>query len=432
MRLAAIVSTALAASAGVSAAPLEARSSFVEVPLPAPQNWSAGGSLFPGQLIAAYHADAKDYTANTWSAYVLEKCKGFTACTSSLSYSGGDDIDATPRPSRQSERSIERISTPSITSTSTTSSRTSSPSKQLKRLALEPDGFVHRMMSRSRTHLPASLASLKAELKAINDGFRLLPHTKRAEFVDFDIPDHAFLAETDPDPDGIRYPSRDTVAWLFDQAEECEINSHGEPSWNTELHLPMMEWALRPDRRRGLVDYTYCTGAQVAKSYKPRRSPSNMIDFCMVIRPPDESPEAHRIDAVRYRRPDVTINHTDHGILCKSPIAVSFETKRPGADIEKATVQMGTWHAAQWRGIFRDLTRPPALEFLPGVVISGHTWTFVASTFENGKCVYYSGAELGKTSDEIGIIKVLIALQHLASWAQNTYWPAFKFDLLDL
>ncbi|WQF90297.1 hypothetical protein CDEST_15311 [Colletotrichum destructivum] len=87
MRLAAIFSTALAASAGVSAAPLEPRSSFVQVPLPAPQNWAAGGSLFPGQIIAAYHADAKDYTADTWSAYVLEKCKGYTACTSSLSYS---------------------------------------------------------------------------------------------------------------------------------------------------------------------------------------------------------------------------------------------------------------------------------------------------------------------------------------------------------
>ncbi|KZL78849.1 hypothetical protein CI238_12822 [Colletotrichum incanum] len=87
MRLVAILNTVIAVSAGVSAAPLEPRSSFVQVTLPAPQNWVAGGSLFPGQVIAAYHAELKDYSADTWSAYVLEKCKGYTACTSSMSYS---------------------------------------------------------------------------------------------------------------------------------------------------------------------------------------------------------------------------------------------------------------------------------------------------------------------------------------------------------
>lgn len=107
----------------------------------------------------------------------------------------------------------------------------------------------------------------------------------------------------------------------------------------------MMEWALRTNRQRGLVDYTYCTGAQVVRTYRAKQSASNMVDFCMVIRPPVGSAEASRIDEVRENRPDVTINHTDHGILCKSPIVVSFETKRPGADLEKAMVQMGSWHA---------------------------------------------------------------------------------------
>ncbi|GKT49951.1 uncharacterized protein ColSpa_10132 [Colletotrichum spaethianum] len=88
MRLAAIVNTAIAVSAGVSAAPLEPRSSFVEVSLPAPHNWVPGGSLFPSQVIAAYHGDLGNYTAATWSAYVLEKCKSYTACTSSATYSG--------------------------------------------------------------------------------------------------------------------------------------------------------------------------------------------------------------------------------------------------------------------------------------------------------------------------------------------------------
>ncbi|KAG6037737.1 hypothetical protein E4U41_004830 [Claviceps citrina] len=385
----------------------------------------------------------------------------------------GRDLHATPRASQLNEGSIERITTPSLVSTTTASSRASSPTKQLRRLALEPDGFVHRMIAKSRTQLPESLVKLVAELEAVARGFRLLPHEMRAEvriklfygynvlilfrpylrsavpslsrpeayfspftfqLVGMNIPDEAFRAQGDPESTGVilRYPPRDLVAWLLDQAEECELNCHGEPSWNTELHVPMMEWVLRPNRQRRLVDYTYCTGAQIVKSYKPRQSPSNMVDFCMVIRPPQESLEAQRIDTVRLHRADVTINHTDHGILHKSPIAVSFETKRPGANLDKATVQMGTWHSSQWRSILKEGIKPLALEFLPGVIISGHTWRFVASTLENDRSVFYTHIELGNTSNEFGIITLLVVLQHLAAWAENVYWPAFKSDMLGL
>ncbi|GKT57157.1 hypothetical protein ColTof4_11309 [Colletotrichum tofieldiae] len=87
MKVATLLNTAVAVSAGVSAAPLEPRSSFVQVALPAPQNWVAGGSLFPGQVIAGYHGELGNYTADAWSAYVLEKCKSYAACTSSITYS---------------------------------------------------------------------------------------------------------------------------------------------------------------------------------------------------------------------------------------------------------------------------------------------------------------------------------------------------------
>ncbi|KAK1974936.1 hypothetical protein LZ30DRAFT_786648 [Colletotrichum cereale] len=88
MRFSAILGTVAAVAASVSAAPLEPRSSFVQVPLPAPLNWVAGAPLFPSQLIAGYNADLGDYTAETWAAYVLDKCKSFSACTSSMTFSG--------------------------------------------------------------------------------------------------------------------------------------------------------------------------------------------------------------------------------------------------------------------------------------------------------------------------------------------------------
>ncbi|KAK2037098.1 hypothetical protein LZ31DRAFT_547099 [Colletotrichum somersetense] len=90
MRLSSILGTVAAvASAAVSAAPLEPRAaSFAKVSLPAPLNWVAGASLFPSQIIASYHAEIADYTADAWAAYVLDKCKSYTACTSSMTFSG--------------------------------------------------------------------------------------------------------------------------------------------------------------------------------------------------------------------------------------------------------------------------------------------------------------------------------------------------------
>lgn len=61
---------------------------FHPVPLPPPEDWLAGPQLFPRQVISGYHADYKDYNADTWAAYILEKAKGFAAATSCSSFSG--------------------------------------------------------------------------------------------------------------------------------------------------------------------------------------------------------------------------------------------------------------------------------------------------------------------------------------------------------
>ena len=61
---------------------------FERVPLTEPLNWIAGRSLFPGRVIAGYHAEVSDYDATSWAEKVLGDCKNYTACTSSLSYQG--------------------------------------------------------------------------------------------------------------------------------------------------------------------------------------------------------------------------------------------------------------------------------------------------------------------------------------------------------
>ncbi|PHH85086.1 hypothetical protein CDD83_920 [Cordyceps sp. RAO-2017] len=52
-----------------------------------PADWAAGSRLFPAEVIAGYHANLTTHTRDSWAAYVLEQCRGFDACDSTVSYS---------------------------------------------------------------------------------------------------------------------------------------------------------------------------------------------------------------------------------------------------------------------------------------------------------------------------------------------------------
>lgn len=83
-----LASAVLAYAAPAPAELPTALSNFTQVPLTAPMSWTAGKSLFPGNVIAGENAEYNDYTAETWSQHVLEVCATYSACTSTLSFSG--------------------------------------------------------------------------------------------------------------------------------------------------------------------------------------------------------------------------------------------------------------------------------------------------------------------------------------------------------
>ncbi|RSL40612.1 hypothetical protein CEP54_016069 [Fusarium duplospermum] len=146
-----------------------------------------------------------------------------------------------------------------------------------------------------------------------------------------------------------------------------------------------------------MVDFRYCPSAQILPAYKPRDAPSKMVDFCLFIRPECGSPEEQAIKAICHTRSGQSINHTDLGNFCKHPIALSIETKRPGEQGDNAMLQMGTWHSAQWRSLRRRRT----IEFLPGLIVQGHAWQFVASILdESGKSLLLETVPLGRICDE--------------------------------
>ncbi|KAK6221150.1 hypothetical protein QIS74_04879 [Colletotrichum tabaci] len=346
---------------------------------------------------------------------------------------GQVDEFATPRADRTAARlvNLSHASSQSSIQSTSTKSRTSSPRKQMRAAERASTGFVHEKFSLNRDTLPPSLSSLLEQLKDINSSVGILPQEARDELRRFRIPEYAFAER----PTLVRYPKPGFVSKVLNRAAACDLEREGECSWNVEVHHPILSWVCRPDDVAGLVDFRYCTSATVLAKHQPKGMPSKMVDFCMIVRPPRGSLEDQTIDAVTDSRPGGSINHTDWGCFTRNPITLSIETKSTSEEQGRAILQMGIWHACQWRNI-RELGQgcvPPGLEFLPGLLILGHEWFFVASVpGPLGQSVLYSKQAIGTTESEAGIYSILAALEVLRAWSADHFWPAFKGAVLGL
>lgn len=164
--------------------------------------------------------------------------------------------------------------------------------------------------------------------------------------------------------------------------------------------------------------------AQISRAYRPKGTPSKMVDFCICIKP---SPSvASRIDAMCRTLPGASINHTDYPAVGGWPIAISMETKPPHGGWTAATLQIGVWQAAHIRCL-RQLRSCP--EFLPGIVVQGHVWSFVASVPGSGGgkgAELYTSIPMGNTETPLGIYSIVASLRCLVWWIEHTYWPAFE------
>ncbi|RKK79605.1 hypothetical protein BFJ71_g16164 [Fusarium oxysporum] len=111
-----------------------------------------------------------------------------------------------------------------------------------------------------------------------------------------------------------------------------------------------------------------------------------MVDFCVIYKPERGSAVERAIEEICQTRPAQSINHTDLGDLCKRPIALSIETKRPNIDRNNATLRMGTWQSARWHSLQHKCSSSlRSIDFLPGIIVQGHDWQFVASILDENE-----------------------------------------------
>ncbi|KAF4465204.1 hypothetical protein FALBO_7953 [Fusarium albosuccineum] len=339
-------------------------------------------------------------------------------------------------PSQASSASLNSGIVPVLKKPRSVNSRTS-PTRQFRNAEVNETGF-HTESLRSEK-CPPSLNTLWRELNRIGQGGAILPVSLESRWGDTDANIPFFAYDRDPatkdQTESVDLPSFEWVQSLYGRAKDCRFNRESELSWNGDVHAPILEQVFRVDRftSRGPVDFRWTQAAQIIREFKPKDAPSKMVDFCVFYKPAKGSPEEHALELACKTRPGHSINHTDFSDLCQRPIALSIETKRPHIEGDTATLQVSTWHSAQWRSL-RWNHGPTArtIEFLPGIIVQGHEWRFVASVLDqDGKSLLLEEVKLGGTDSELGIYSLVLGLKRLRRWIEEDYWPAFVSDILN-
>lgn len=315
-------------------------------------------------------------------------------------------------------------------------------------MELSSDRVKTKVLDSTNPNLPPALSDLLVELQECNDGFGVISNAMEANIKEKaknisglrNFRDIMFAPFTDRDQLGPT-PSFDDVARLVNRARHCQDLKKSESGWNMAVHYPLLDNALPREcdwgGQRQLIGFEDCTTAKIIREYLPACATGKMVDFCLCIMSEVEATAWNSIERASRDLPSQVINHTDEYGLRNRPIAVSIETKRQGEErLADAELQLGTWHAAQWKLLERLVTQNGGtldeLPFLPAVVVHGHIWSFAATTREGLTTVLWLEQEFGSTSSLHGVYKTVWGLQRLAKWASDVYWPWFKKNALGL
>ncbi|KAL7756878.1 hypothetical protein ACKLNR_013871 [Fusarium oxysporum f. sp. zingiberi] len=275
-------------------------------------------------------------------------------------------------------------------------------------MALSSQGVETRAMS-DPSGLPPSLADMRTKLLQFSRGRGILGENGLES-----IQDETAARALHPD-----------MAAIYEDKEFCCF------ARRDELGL-----TLSPED----VVYILDSSASIIPDYRIRFAPDKKIDFCVYLDPhhdPNNANIASTVDTVRSRLPGLSIKPTDDLSLLSNPIAVPIETKRPGEGLDTANFQVATFLTAHLTLLQRlvdagasvpvgDGEKAPSVDdlgFLPGLIVQGNTWNFIAASRQDSRIVIWSETSLGSTGDIFGIYQIVASLQLLRQCIDTTYWP---------
>ncbi|GJC90568.1 hypothetical protein ColLi_13406 [Colletotrichum liriopes] len=364
--------------------------------------------------------------------------------------------EGTPRkrPRPLPDNSVSRTGSTSATGSSASGRSSRSPTKLLNALELkEPLQIEFKFFSDADVsesiHLPPALAEVRDTIYDFYKDRRIIPLSHKTEAATIrgpearDISSLTLFEDTsEPQRYGPIPPVR-SLRTAVRNSSKFASQRASEPMWNTEVHAHLLRLALRPDLEdvdNGLVNFTVATTARTHHLLH-NGGPSKMIDFAMYIDTEvvQDMHLSQRIKELRQKFPSNAVNSTPYHFLRNKPISVTIETKRSDG-LEQAVLQIGIWQAAHWAYLDRIASKKGAtldgLEFLPGLVVSGADWYFVASTREGQRTAcppsptLWEKQPIGSTQSLVGTYKVIRTIQYLAWWSAEVYWPWFMSTIL--
>ncbi|GKU14509.1 unnamed protein product [Fusarium langsethiae] len=220
---------------------------------------------------------------------------------------------------------------------------------------------------------------------------------------------------------------------IVDKAIECSRFKVDEAGWNNHVHTPLLKMALLAcsNCQKPRIGFWSCTTASILPSYLVDNVPGKKVDYAMFIDPTGEPESQAQID--KLHKEYISINHTDFVPFEKQPITISIETKRQDQEKTKANNQMGIWHAAQWRLLERlaGTEALSSLPFIPGILVFGHTWHFVASSYKDGRTLLWiDNITMGSTQSDLGVFQIIKGAGKLCEWSTDVFWPWYKSHVL--
>ncbi|EXK79016.1 hypothetical protein FOQG_16333 [Fusarium oxysporum f. sp. raphani 54005] len=348
----------------------------------------------------------------------------------------------------------------SVTSSQASSSRASSSRQKLSDLQIEDEGIQIR-------HLESPLDPQLPE--PIKDALVVLIYLQRGQHVFSPTLDkNAVAGITEAyllDEATVFSPSQNSGSPLspseadhvLTHAKTCFKENEDESVWNVEVHQRLLEKVLRRSGSNRLLDFRICTTAGIIREYLPSTTSDRKIDFCFCIDTAKDATYASKAIALRQSLPGSSLNHSNKVALQSRLLPVSIETKRASIDFEGAILQISVWQAAHWKMLRYVLAQPwptsrsglsqqdyvnkalAELGALPGILIQGHQWYYVASSPDlkndegnnTARTSLWLQKPIGSTDNALIIHQIAAFLEFPRRWSLETYWPWFKGHFFD-
>ncbi|EXL39753.1 hypothetical protein FOCG_17639 [Fusarium oxysporum f. sp. radicis-lycopersici 26381] len=357
-------------------------------------------------------------------------------------------------------RSQSRSQSDTCSHDSKRSKRSQSPTKNFPLYGPEGRRLVRASLGFTNAHtLPQALRQLIGEMRCVSAKNRIMPQRFKTELeklpevecfmeplFDYMFYDDEMGAESEGlvkragAEELVRRASR-----IAERSGDCASMLSDEAAWNGLVHTPLLEMLvsdMRDAPEHKILDFMPCTTTNIDLSYHRFAESASRVDYVFRFHPKRDSTILTENASLPSRQepqqiqPDTApcFNWTSDRMLQQYSLGVSIETKRHGGDIAKGEQQLAIWHAAQWEFLL-SRAGPSAVDelgFLPGIVVQGHSWSLVITTWNQAITTVLPSVEFGSTDSTVGVLQVIAGLRKLRAWSMDTLWPWYKRNLPEL